>query len=96
MRLRWTGRALHDLAAIRQHIATDNAEAAIVMVERIYSAAQRLREPIAYTGRAGRVAGTRELIVTRTAYVVVYRQRDETIEILRVLHGAQKWPPSSA
>ena len=95
MTLHWTGRSLRDLEAIRQHIAADNVPAAIAVVGRIHAIAQRLREPVAYTGRTGRVAGTRELIVTGTPYVVVYRQRGATLEILRVLHGAQKWPPSS-
>jgi toxin ParE1/3/4 len=43
-------------------------------------------------GRQGRVLHTRELIISRTPYFVVYRVRDRSLEILRVLHGAQKWP----
>lgn len=43
-------------------------------------------------GREGRVAGTRELVVARTPYVVVYRLEAEAAVILRVLHGAQNWP----
>ena len=43
-------------------------------------------------GRPGRVAGTRERIVGGTAYVVAYRIRDDRVEVLRVLHGARKWP----
>lgn len=96
MTLRWTGRSLRDLEAIRQHIAADNEPAAVAIVRRIHTTAQRLHDPVAYTGRTGRVADTRELIVTGTPYVVVYRQRGEALEILRVLHGAQKWPPSSS
>ena len=43
-------------------------------------------------GRAGRVSGTRELVVARTPYVVPYRVKGEVIEALRVYHGAQRWP----
>jgi toxin ParE1/3/4 len=32
------------------------------------------------------------LVVNRTPYVVPYRLRGATIEILRVLHGRQRWP----
>ena len=41
-----------------------------------------------------RAAGTRELVIARTPFVVVYRvrQKPERVEIIRVLHGAQKWP----
>lgn len=41
--------------------------------------------------RAGRVRGTREMSVP-PHYLVVYRIGQETIEILRILHGAQDWP----
>ena len=43
-------------------------------------------------GRPGRIAGTRELVVTRFPYILPYRVRGSTIEILRVFHTARKWP----
>jgi toxin ParE1/3/4 len=46
-------------------------------------------------GRPGRVQGTRERIITGTPYIVVYRVRHE-VEILRVLHGAMRWPPKDS
>lgn len=44
-------------------------------------------------GPPGRIRGTRELVVTGTPYVVVYRIEATAVVILRVLHGAQDWPP---
>jgi toxin ParE1/3/4 len=38
------------------------------------------------------VPATRELVVAGTPWVVVYRVKNR-VEILRVLHGAQSWPP---
>ncbi|WP_267461352.1 type II toxin-antitoxin system RelE/ParE family toxin [Aureimonas sp. SA4125] len=46
-----------------------------------------------YSGRVGRTPGTRELPVTGTPYVVVYRVA-ERVEILAVVHGAHTWPES--
>ena len=43
-------------------------------------------------GRPGRVEGTRELVVPDTPYLVPYRGRGHAVEILRVFHGARKWP----
>lgn len=43
-------------------------------------------------GRPGRVSGARELVVSGTPYIIPYRVRDEEVEILRVFHGARKWP----
>ena len=43
-------------------------------------------------GRPGRVPGTRELLVPRTRYLVPYRVRGQTIEILRVFHMSRSLP----
>jgi plasmid stabilization system protein ParE len=36
--------------------------------------------------------GTRELVLAPLPWVMVYVVSDETVEIVRVLHGAQRWP----
>ena len=41
------------------------------------------------SGRAGRVIGTREWVLTGTPYIVVHRISGNAIQVLRVLHGAQ-------
>jgi plasmid stabilization system protein ParE len=43
-------------------------------------------------GRRGRVQGTRELVIARTPFVVPYRVNRNDIIVLRVLHGARRWP----
>ena len=45
-----------------------------------------------FIGRPGRVKGTRELVVASTNYIVAYRTRNEVVQILAVMHGAQRWP----
>jgi toxin ParE1/3/4 len=43
-------------------------------------------------GRPARVEGTRELVLSGLPYVVPYIHQGDTVVILRVLHGAMKWP----
>jgi toxin ParE1/3/4 len=43
-------------------------------------------------GRVGREHGTGELVISRTQFIVIYRVTTSRIEILRVHHGAQRWP----
>jgi toxin ParE1/3/4 len=40
-------------------------------------------------GRAGRAEGTRELVLPRLPYIVVYRVTESDVEILHIYHGAQ-------
>lgn len=93
MKLRWTLPAVEQLREIFETIADDNPTAAVQMVERIrLSIRQATRMP--YTGRMGRVGGTREAIVPGTAYIVAYRILEDAIHVLAILHGAQQWPES--
>ncbi|MFB2897343.1 type II toxin-antitoxin system RelE/ParE family toxin [Aerosakkonemataceae cyanobacterium BLCC-F50] len=45
-------------------------------------------------GRPGRIPGTKELVVTRTPFILPYRVQGEQIEILAVIHAARQWPES--
>ncbi len=36
--------------------------------------------------------GTRELVVTGTPYVIAYRVEAHAVVVLRVMHGARRWP----
>lgn len=91
MRLLWTVAALSDLRAIADFIGRDNRVAASQQVNIIRTAAMTLtRFPEA--GRIGQHAGSRELIVPRSPYILAYRIDAGTVQVLRVLHGHQRWP----
>ena len=89
--LAWLPRAIADRDAQLDYIAQDNPKAAIEQGDRI---ARQLGHLIGHPemGRAGRKQGTRELVISRTPFIVVYRIKSERIELVRLLHGAQQWP----
>jgi toxin ParE1/3/4 len=91
VRVRWLAQALANLEAEADYIARDKPKAAASVVQKINHAVDLLRQYPAL-GRPGRVAGTRELVISGTPYVVPYRIRDDEIHILRVFHGARKCP----
>jgi toxin ParE1/3/4 len=93
MKIRYLRRALRDLDALQDYIAGDNPSAAEKTVLTIRRHIGRLAEQ-PRLGRPGRTAGTRELAVPGTAYVVAYRVTDETVDVLAVVHGARIWPHS--
>ena len=93
MQIVWTEPAVRDLAAARRYIADDNPSLANRQIDRVIAAVASLAE-FPESGRPGRHSGTRELVVSRSPYLVAYRLRGNMIEILRVLHGSQRWPES--
>lgn len=91
MRVRWLRKALRNLDEEATYIATDDAGAARLIVQRVLDAVAQLAEQPGL-GRPGRVPGTRELVVKKTRYIVPYRVRGETVEILRVFHTSRRLP----
>lgn len=91
MRLRWFSKAIADLISLRAYIAQDNPTAAAEVAERISKNVDLLIDQPGM-GRAGRVEGTKELVISGTPYIVPYRVKKDEIQLLRVFHGAQQWP----
>lgn len=91
MRIRWLKRASHDLNRVQDYIAQDNPHAAIETVLRIIETVEKLIE-YPGLGRPGMIEGTRELVISGTPYFLPYRVKEDRIEIMKVMHGAQKWP----
>ena len=88
----WTPAALADLASLRAYIAEHDPAAARRIVQRIIHSVETALPHSPEMGRPGRIPGTRELVITGTPFIVPYRLRGETIQILRVYHGARRWP----
>ena len=91
MRLEWSAFAMADRTAIFDYIEADRPQAAIAVDERIREQIGTLAR-FPESGRPGRIEGTRELVISRTPYIVPYRITGKTVRILRILHGAQRWP----
>ncbi len=89
MIVRWTQTALRDLDSLHAYITDDSLPVAADTVDRILAGIDALaRHP--EMGRKGRVAGTRELIVS--PYVVAYRVTKEAVELAAIIRSARKWP----
>jgi len=87
----WSPRAIAHLAHLRSYIAHNNPNAAKRLATALLDAVERLAEQ-PNLGRPGRVAGTRELVVPGTPYVIPYRLRGDRLEVIAVFHSRQKWP----
>lgn len=88
MALRWTPAALRSVDEIAGFIAQDNPIRATSFVLELKDAMTRLQVHPGM-GRAGRVPGTRELVLHKN-YIAIYRVRGDDVEILRLHHVARK------
>jgi toxin ParE1/3/4 len=90
-RLEYAARYFRRLEDISERIGADDPTAAIRLIARIRASVERLAAS-PEIGRPGRVAGTRELVIPGTPYIVPYRVKGDAVQIITVLHGAQRWP----
>ena len=89
--VRWLTLALEDLHDIAAYLAEKDLEAGKQVAQCLWNAGQSLAS-LSSRGRAGRVAGTRELVLTDFPYFIAYRVVKSEVQILRVLHTARRYP----
>jgi addiction module RelE/StbE family toxin len=90
VRIKWLRSALLDLDEIEAYIAEDSSAVAVDVVVKIIKAVSFLGEQQGI-GRAGRVPGTKELVIPGLPYIVPYRVKEEVVQVLRVYHISRKW-----
>jgi toxin ParE1/3/4 len=91
MQIKWLKKALRNLEQAYAVIAKDDPEAAVRTILKIEAAVRQLSE-FSNLGRVGQIEGTRELVISKTPFIVVYRVKGKTVQVIRVLHGARKYP----
>ena len=87
MLIKWTKTALASLNEIAGFFTKDNPTRARSFVLELQAAVAKLQTHPGM-GRAGRVPGTRELVLHQN-YIAIYRARGDKVEILRLHHAAQ-------
>jgi plasmid stabilization system protein ParE len=83
--------AIQDLECALDYIHSERASAAEPVLSRIEASLETLSHH-PELGRAGRVGGTRELLVMGTPFLLAYRKKADRLEILAIIHGALRWP----
>ena len=92
--IKWTGLAEQDLEAIGAYYLREaSVEVATRVLARIHATISTL-ETLPNASRAGRVTGTRELLIHRLPYIAVVKvdERAQLVYVLTILHTARKFP----
>jgi toxin ParE1/3/4 len=91
MIVRFAASAQADIQAIFDYIARDNPLIARRVVSEIELATNRLGQ-FPFSGRVGAVESTRELVIARLPFIVVYRVGDSSVDVIAVFHAARDLP----
>ena len=93
MRVHWTNKALDHLLAIHEYVAQNSEIYANRLVDRL----TRRSEQIGLFPQSGRMVpeykrpDIREII--ERPYRIIYRVKEEQVDVLSVVHSAQQLPP---
>lgn len=88
MHILWTPAAASDLQNLSDYLKDHHPHYRQPSLRKIYAAIHSLKE-WPHRGRVGREDGTRELLFPPLPYIAVYRVKEQSIEVLRIYHGAQ-------
>jgi plasmid stabilization system protein ParE len=83
MKVIWSAASVRHLQEVVDYLQGESAEGAIVVRRRILDTARRIGQ-MPYSGRIGRIEGTREAVVPRSTCVLVYQVSAQAVEILGV------------
>ncbi len=89
--MKWVEAARADLDAEMSYLSKEDEDMALKAYATIRNQVNLLAQ-FPNKGRSGRVFGTRELVIQHYSYIVPYRVKDNTIEILSVFHTKRQLP----
>ncbi len=90
LNVKWTQSALEDLESARESVVSEFPQYLDQAIETISNSLDQLTK-FPESGREGRVRGTRELVLSPSPFIIVYRIKNKSIEVLAFLHQSKKW-----
>ncbi len=90
-KIEFSKKAFEDLESIKKYIYENDELAAQKVISYIVERIETIIANNPGVGRAGRVLGTRELVLTKYPYIIPYFVKDDIVYIIRILHTSRKW-----
>lgn len=91
--IKWTESSWEDLDGITDYLLGEGVpfEEVEGYIKRIFKAPEHL-STLPGAGKPGRMPNTREWLVKDTPYALIYRVKDNMVQILRVMHSSRQLP----
>jgi toxin ParE1/3/4 len=93
MKVIWSAASARHFQEVIDYLQGESPAGTITIRRRILETVLRVGQ-MPYSGRIGRIDGTREAVVPRSPYIVVYQVYSQAVEIVGIWHGARLWPES--
>jgi toxin ParE1/3/4 len=93
MKIVWSASSVKHLQEVVEYLQGESAAGAAHIRRRILETVWRVGQ-MPNSGCTGRVNGTREAVVPKSSYIVVYQVSAQAVEILGIWHAARQWPES--
>lgn len=93
MNVIWSASAVRHLSETIEFIQAKSIKGSATVRRRILNIVMRVGQ-MPYSGRVGRIDGTREAVVPGVPYIVVYQVSSDAVEIVGIWHTARLWPES--
>src|SRR5579859_4091749 len=93
MKVIWSATAVRHLREAIEFIQSESTRGSATVRRRVVKTALRLGQ-MPYSGRTGRIDGTREAVVPGVPFIVVYEVSANAVEIVGIWHTARLWPES--
>ena len=90
LKIEWTAKAAVQFKKNQRYYHHSDRQIARLLAMRVNSALHRLLV-LPNRGRKGLYPGTRECVVQRSPYVIVYRVTDDALQVIHIWHGRQDW-----
>lgn len=88
----WTKKSQIALRSIYEYISKNNEDLAKEIIACIINVVKNTIPDYKHIGRAGKIFGTREFVLSKYPYIIVYKVKDNCLYIVRVLHASMKYP----
>ena len=89
-KVEFSQKAFKDLESIKEYIYENNEVAAQKVVSYIIERIETVIAGNPSVGRAGRVLGTREFVLTKYPYLIPYFVKNNVVYIIRILKKKRK------